>query len=266
MMSVQGKKNGVTPITAVGNITGTAGVGNTLTAGATTPSNATKTYQWTYCSDNGGTYANIPNATSSTYTISSTYGGQYIKVVVTGTGSYSGTVTSNFTAQIVFYNVAYTGYFRKNNCSYGYAGSMEGLYVAANTYTSTVSQAAANTLAVNYVNANGQTYANGVGNCALMPTFNYQYYSLGGTYPYYVTMFAAFVTGDLGQCDDWGVMYGYSGGFQYTISAPWTSSNTFYVYDPTPLLYYSGAADLPQWMPYMVFRGQYIYGAVQSID
>ena len=34
------------PVTAIGAITGTAAVGETLTAGALTPSGATVTYQW----------------------------------------------------------------------------------------------------------------------------------------------------------------------------------------------------------------------------
>ena len=89
-----------TPITAIGAITGTAQVGVTLTAGALTPSGATATYQWQICDTSGGTYANISGATSTTYTPVADDVTKFIKVVATGTGSYSGTVTSAATAAV----------------------------------------------------------------------------------------------------------------------------------------------------------------------
>ena len=88
------------PLTAIGAITGTAAVGDTLTAGALTPSGATATYQWEYSTTSGGTYTGISGATSSTYTISLTYDGDYIKVAATGSGGYTGTVTSAATAKV----------------------------------------------------------------------------------------------------------------------------------------------------------------------
>jgi hypothetical protein len=83
-----------TQITAIGVITGTVRVGNTLTAGAVTPSGATVTYQWYESTTAGGTYNAISGATSSTYTIAAAYYNDYIEVYATGTGSYTGTVTS----------------------------------------------------------------------------------------------------------------------------------------------------------------------------
>jgi hypothetical protein len=88
------------PLTAIGAITGTAAVGDTLTAGALTPSGATATYQWEYSTTSGGTYTAISGATASTYTVASAYNGDYIKVAATGSGGYSGTVTSAATAKI----------------------------------------------------------------------------------------------------------------------------------------------------------------------
>jgi PKD repeat protein len=82
------------PITAIGAISGTTQVGSTLTAGALTPLGATATYQWQSSITAGGTYSNIAGATASTYTLASGDLGDYIRVVATGTGSYSGTVTS----------------------------------------------------------------------------------------------------------------------------------------------------------------------------
>src|SRR5450830_1261732 len=94
------------PLTSIGAITGTAQVGQTLTAGALSPSGATASYQWEYSttpggtaifgstSGTGGTYTAIPGATSSTYTIDPAYVNDYIRVAATGTGNYTGTVTS----------------------------------------------------------------------------------------------------------------------------------------------------------------------------
>ena len=64
-----------------------------------------------------------------------------------------------------YFNVAESGSYTRNNCGAGYAGSTVTYTVAAGTYSSTVSQAAANQLAINDVNANGQNYANTNGTC-----------------------------------------------------------------------------------------------------
>jgi hypothetical protein len=84
----------VIPITAIGAIAGTPGVGAELTAGTLTPAEATAVYQWSICDTIDGTYVNIPGAVSSTYTPVAGDAGKYIKVTVTGTGDYSGSVTS----------------------------------------------------------------------------------------------------------------------------------------------------------------------------
>jgi YD repeat-containing protein len=75
----------------------------------------------------------------------------------------------------VYYNVAKSGIFSRNNCSAGYAGSPVQYTVAANTYTSTISQADADQKAQNDVNANGQAYANSHGTCTpAIVDVNYQ--------------------------------------------------------------------------------------------
>ena len=83
-----------TPITAIGSTTGTPQVGVLLTAGSLNPGGATASYQWQEATSSGGTYTNISGATSSTYTPVGGDFNQYIEVVATGTGSYTGTVTS----------------------------------------------------------------------------------------------------------------------------------------------------------------------------
>jgi hypothetical protein len=78
-----------------------------LTA-SVTPSGATATYQWQESATSGGTYANISGATSSAYTPVAGDATKYIKVVATGTGSYSGTVTSAATGAVAAKTVATT--------------------------------------------------------------------------------------------------------------------------------------------------------------
>ena len=89
-----------TPITAIAAITGTPQTSQTLTAGAITPAGATVSYQWQSATTAGGTYTNINGATSNTYPVSPATIGKYIKVVVTGTGTYTGTQTSAASTQV----------------------------------------------------------------------------------------------------------------------------------------------------------------------
>jgi hypothetical protein len=64
-----------------------------------------------------------------------------------------------------FTNVVKSGPFTRNNCGAGYTGSTVTYTVPANTYTSLISQAVADSLAQNDVNLNGQNYANANGTC-----------------------------------------------------------------------------------------------------
>lgn len=82
------------PLTAIGATTGLTRVGSTLTAGALSPGGATATYQWQRCTTSGGTYSAIGGATSATYASASGDEPYFIKVVATGSGSYTGSVTS----------------------------------------------------------------------------------------------------------------------------------------------------------------------------
>ena len=93
-------------ITAIGSISGTPQVGVVLTAGALTPSGATATYQWQIADTSGGTYGNINGATSNTYTPVALDATRFIKVVATGTGSYTGSITSAPTTAIAVTAIA----------------------------------------------------------------------------------------------------------------------------------------------------------------
>lgn len=81
-------------------ISGTTTTGSTLTAGAITPSTATVNRQWQRATSAGGTYANIAGATGTTYVLVAGDAGYYIRVAVTGTGSYTGTSTSPVSALV----------------------------------------------------------------------------------------------------------------------------------------------------------------------
>jgi len=89
------------PISAIAAITGTTQVGSVLTAGVLTPSGATATYQWQSSTTVGGAYTDIPSATAITYTIVDGDVSRFLKVVATGTGSYTGNQTSPASGSII---------------------------------------------------------------------------------------------------------------------------------------------------------------------
>lgn len=75
---------------------------------------------------------------------------------------------------VITYNSAETSdVATKNDCDSGYFGSDETLTAIAGRFTSTLSQAAANQLAINWVLENKQTYANVNGTCTIEPTKYY---------------------------------------------------------------------------------------------
>ena len=87
-------------LTAIGPISGTTTVGQTLTAGTLTPYGTTADYQWQKCSSTNGTYENILNANASTYTLKTSDAGVYIRVVATATGACTGTAISAYTGPV----------------------------------------------------------------------------------------------------------------------------------------------------------------------
>ncbi len=72
---------------------------------------------------------------------------------------------ANANGTCTFYNVVASGTYTRNNCATGGTGNPSTYTVPAGKYSSTVSQAAANTLAQNDVTANGQNYANANAAC-----------------------------------------------------------------------------------------------------
>lgn len=84
--------------------------------------------------------------------------------------------------QTVYFNSIQSQTFTRNNCGPCGQGSQVPYTVAANTYNSTISQAAADQLALDDIAANGQNNANAIGTCtSLLPlTYNNQIYGAGG--------------------------------------------------------------------------------------
>lgn len=75
--------------------------------------------------------------------------------------------TTTPTQPSTYYNAAQSQSFTKNNCPSGQNGSIVIYSVPAGKYSSTVSQADANSKATTEINAQGQTYANNNGGCQL---------------------------------------------------------------------------------------------------
>jgi YD repeat-containing protein len=71
--------------------------------------------------------------------------------------------------KVVFYNKAASGGYQRNNCTGCLVGSNHTYYVDDSTFTSTVDQETADQIAVDYVAANGQNYANTIGTCSAPP-------------------------------------------------------------------------------------------------
>ncbi|PKL48960.1 MAG: hypothetical protein CVV42_08165, partial [Candidatus Riflebacteria bacterium HGW-Riflebacteria-2] len=87
----------IVPVTEIGGITGLPKSGQTLTAGALTPSYAAVTYQWQVSDDGSAGWADIAGVTTNTYVVdlAKTASGKYVRVAAAGKDSYSGTVYSS---------------------------------------------------------------------------------------------------------------------------------------------------------------------------
>ncbi len=75
-------------------ISGTPKYGHLLTAGEISPAGALVSYQWQYAETPDGPWNNISKANAKTYFVESKYHGYYLRVVMKGFGSYTGTINS----------------------------------------------------------------------------------------------------------------------------------------------------------------------------
>lgn len=82
----------------------------------------------------------------------------------------------NCAVAVVYKNIEKSGSFTRNDCPPGYTGSSITYIVPANAYTSTNSQLAADALAQNDVNTNGQVYANVNGTCTPLASVPFSVY------------------------------------------------------------------------------------------
>ncbi|HWK07240.1 MAG TPA: DUF5977 domain-containing protein [Puia sp.] len=150
------------------------------------------TYHQTRWSDAGpqdycpaGTYYNAQQSGTFSKACTTGYAGSSVTYTVS-TGVYSSTASqaaadqlaandiaangqnyanTNGTCLLLYYNTVQSGTYTRQGCACGYTAGTYTTTVAANTYSSTVSVAAANQLAQNYIAANGQTNANTNGTC-----------------------------------------------------------------------------------------------------
>lgn len=75
-------------------------MGQTLSA-AVAPAGATVTYKWQRGDTAGGVFVDISGAAGASYVLETEDEGKFIKAVATGTGKFSGTVTSTATTTVV---------------------------------------------------------------------------------------------------------------------------------------------------------------------
>ena len=96
-----------------------------------------------------------------------------------------GSQSDSFDAKTVtvYYNVAKTQNFTRNNCSVDQTGTSVPYTVPAGTYSSMVSQADADAQAQANIDANGQSFANANGSCNFNPTVPITIRTIYGTNP-----------------------------------------------------------------------------------
>ena len=97
------------------------------------------------------------NTTTTTSTTSST--------TTTSTTTTSTTTTTTTTEIVYYYNVYMSQDFTRDDCEVGYFGSTVTYIVPAYKYVSTISQADADQMAQDEIDANGQIFANTYGSC-----------------------------------------------------------------------------------------------------
>ena len=98
-----------------------------------------------------------------------------------GAYAYQGQVTVTPPSSTIYYNTQTSATATKSDCGSGYTGSTVTYTVAANKYSSTVSQVDADSQATADLTANKQTYANANGTCTAIPLIVYYNIQQSGT-------------------------------------------------------------------------------------
>jgi YD repeat-containing protein len=128
---------------------------------------------------------------------------------------------TNGTCSLIYYSVAKSADFTRNNCGVGFIGTVVTYTVQAGRYTSLISQADADQKATNDVAANGQSYANTNGYCNSTQVLKYG--SLTGT----SVTFTTSIPGDINLTLSGEPLYYYS--LYYTLSGPSSTSGNLCV-------------------------------------
>jgi hypothetical protein len=81
---------------------------------------------------------------------------------------------------VTYYNSTQSQTFVRNNCGSGYSGSTVTYTVPYATYSSTISQIAADQMALDDISANGQNNANSTGTCTIIPSGTLSAYFIKG--------------------------------------------------------------------------------------
>jgi hypothetical protein len=95
---------------------------------------------------------------------------------------------TNFGCLYVYHNVALSGSFTTQNCDIGFIGGEVVYTVAANKYSSTESQARANEMAQEEIDANGQAYANSDAHKNCITNANGNWVTVTASTPYCATV------------------------------------------------------------------------------
>ncbi|KAF2343094.1 DUF5977 domain-containing protein, partial [Flavobacterium tistrianum] len=161
------------PAICEANVTATPSTQSILSGEATSISLTTSkigtTFSWTVV-QTGVTGASSGSGTSIAQTLANTGGadGTAIYTVTPKLGNCSGTpINISITVKSLYKNLIASGTFTRNNCGAGGTGSTVTYTVNAGTYIA-ATQAEADALAQNDVNANGQAYANAQGSCTFV--------------------------------------------------------------------------------------------------
>lgn len=125
----------------------------------------------------GGAVGSTVTYTIAAGTYSSTVSQAAADALAQAALSAGGQAYANANGTCLYYNTAQSGNFTRNDCNAGGVGGTVLYTIAAGTYSSTVSQAAADALALAAVNAGGQAYANANANCTYYNTAQSGYFT-----------------------------------------------------------------------------------------
>lgn len=129
------------------------------------------TYSWSV--NNSNIIITNQNQSQASFDVSSLSAGDVFVATVTVDDGNGNTSSDSIIVTVgqpitIYQNSEQSQMFIKNDCAFNQSGNSVTYTVLANTYQSTVSQAAADQLAIIDINSNGQNYANTNGTCTII--------------------------------------------------------------------------------------------------